>query len=153
MPPPSSYLALIRRFPLRPLNSDEDLESAIEVMNSLLDRDDLDAAEKDYLVVLSGLVESYEDEHYSIATEDLTDAEMLEHLIEAKGVSQAETAQGAEIAQSTISEVLSGRRHLTRTQVEKLAAFFHVTTAVFPAIGGNGEVNRSAASKKSGNRL
>src|SRR4029077_9477035 len=78
-PPPASYLALIRRFPLRPIASEAELDRATAVMNSLLDRD-LDPAEDDYLDVLSDLVERYEDQHHPIPTDDLTDAEMLEHL-------------------------------------------------------------------------
>ena len=126
----SSYLALIRLFPLRPIESEAELEYATAVMNSLLDRD-LDPAEDDYLDVLSDLIERYEDKHYPIFTDDLTDAEMLEHLIEAKGVNHAEAARGAGIAESTISEVLSGKRRLTRKQIEKLAPYFHVSPAVF----------------------
>ena len=35
------------------------------------------------------------------------------------------------IAESTISEVLSGKRKLNRTQIGKLARYFHVSPAVF----------------------
>ena len=63
---PPSYLALIRRFPLRTLASEADLDRATAVMNSLLDRDDLDPAEDDYLDVLSDLVERYEDKHHPL---------------------------------------------------------------------------------------
>lgn len=124
----SSYLALIRRFPLRPIQSEVELDYATSVMNSLLDRD-LDPAEDDYLDVLSDLVERYEDKHHPIG--DVSEDEMLAFLIEQKGVSQAEAARGAGIAESTISEVLSGKRELTRKQIEKLAAYFHVSPAVF----------------------
>jgi len=124
----SSYMALIRRFPLRPIQSEAELDQATVVMNSLLDRD-RDPAEDDYLDVLSDLVERYEDKHYPI--EDVSENEMVEFLIEQKGVTQAEAARGAGIAESTISEVLSGKRRLTRKQIEKLAAYFHVSPAVF----------------------
>src|SRR6266852_4255787 len=78
-----TYLVLIRRFPLRPIQSEAELDHATAVMNSLLDRD-LDPAEDDYLDVLSDLIERYEDKYHPIPIDDLTDAEMLEHLIEAK---------------------------------------------------------------------
>ena len=96
-----SYLALIRRFPLRPIMSGAELDQATALVNELLDRDRLDAAEDDYLDVLSDLVERYENLHHPIPTDDLSDGEMLEHLIEAKGVDQAEAARGAQ----------GGRRH------------------------------------------
>src|SRR5438876_12300023 len=81
----SSYLELIRRFPLLPIESEAELDQATAVMNSLLDRD-LDPAEDDYLDVLSDLVERYEDKHYPI--EDVSEEEMVEFLIEQKGVTQ-----------------------------------------------------------------
>jgi HTH-type transcriptional regulator/antitoxin HigA len=61
----------------------------------------------------------------------VSDANMLRHLIEAKGVTQAETASAAGIAISTISEVLSGRRKLTRAHIGKLAQYFNVEPNVF----------------------
>ena len=48
----ASYLALIRRFP-PPIHSEAELERATAVINSLVDPDKLDAAEEDYLDVLS----------------------------------------------------------------------------------------------------
>ena len=130
-PPPASYLALIRRFPLRPITSDTELDQATAVINSLLDRDNLDRAEEDYLDVLGDLVERYEDKHHPVSTDDLTEAEMLDHLIEAKGVTQAEVAHRTGIAESTLSELLSGKRQMTRAQICKLAAYFHVEPGVF----------------------
>src|ERR1700726_4488105 len=59
-------LALIRRFPLRPIRSEAELDRATAVINTLLDRAKLDAAEDDYLDVLSNLVEHYEDKHHAI---------------------------------------------------------------------------------------
>lgn len=126
-----TYLELVRRFPLRPIRTDPELDRAIAVINQLLDRDDLDSGEDDYLDVLGDLVKSYEDKTNPIPTDDLTDAEMLEHLIEAKGVKQVDVARGAGIAESTLSEVLAGKRKLTRGQVEKLARYFRVEPGVF----------------------
>src|SRR5258708_4213589 len=100
-----SYLGLIRRFPLRPIKSESELDQATALVNELLDRDGLDSAEEDYLDVLSDLIERYEDKHHRI--EDVSADEMLAFLIEQKGVTQAEAARGAGIAESTISEVIS----------------------------------------------
>jgi HTH-type transcriptional regulator/antitoxin HigA len=123
------YLELVRRFPLRPIHNERELDRATAIINSLLDRDRLTAAEQDYLDVLGDLVERYEDKHHPI--DDVSDAGLLEHLIEAKGVTQAAVAWGTGIAESRLSEVLRGKRQLTRTQITKLAMYFHVAPAVF----------------------
>jgi HTH-type transcriptional regulator/antitoxin HigA len=125
----ATYLKLVRGFPLRPIRTDEELDRAIDVINSLLDRNDLDPAEADYLDVLGDLVERYETEQHPI--EDVSDADLLAHLIDAKGVTQAQVARGAGIAVSTISEVLSGKRTLSRTHIGKLARYFGVDPGVF----------------------
>src|SRR5438034_531118 len=56
------YLDLVRQFPLRPLRSDADLDAAVAAIDGLLDRPKLTAPERDYLDVLSDLVEAYEAE-------------------------------------------------------------------------------------------
>ena len=123
------YLELVRRFPLRPLRSGADLDSAVAVVDSLLDQATLTAAEQDFLDVLSDLVETYETE--TMPMRPVGDAELLRFLIEQKGVTQVGTAAGAGIAESTISEVLAGKRKLNRTQIAKLARYFHIEPGAF----------------------
>ena len=55
----------------------------------------------------------------------------LRLLIEAKGVTQAQAAKEAGIAESTVSEVLAGKRKLNRTQIGKLTRYFHVGPGAF----------------------
>src|SRR2546423_4637912 len=74
------YLDLVRRFPLRPLRSDADLDAAVAVIDGLIDRPTLTAPEQDYLDVLSDLVEAYEAEMVPIRP--VGDAELLRFLIE-----------------------------------------------------------------------
>jgi HTH-type transcriptional regulator/antitoxin HigA len=123
------YLDLIRQFPLRPLRTDADLDAAVDVIDTLIDRPELTAPEQDYLDVLSDLVEAYEAE--MVPMRPVGDAELLHFLIEQKSVSQASAATGAGIAASTISAVLAGKRKLNRAQITKLARYFHVAPGTF----------------------
>jgi len=125
------YLDLIRRFPLRPLRTDADLDAAVAVIDELIDRAALTAAEQDYLDVLSDLVESYETQ--TIPMRPVGDAELLRFLIQDKSVTQAGAARGAGIAESTLSEILAGKRKLNRGQIAKLARYFHVAPGAFSA--------------------
>ena len=61
----------------------------------------------------------------------VSDAQMLRHLIEAKGVAQVQVARATGIAESTISAVLAGNRRLNRNHIEKLASYFHVGASAF----------------------
>ncbi|HKI38178.1 MAG TPA: helix-turn-helix domain-containing protein [Gemmataceae bacterium] len=123
------YLALVIQFPLRPLRTEDDLDRAIAVIDSLLDRDPLAPEEEDYLDVLSDLVERYESAEHPQGP--VSDADMLRHLIEAKEVTQADVAQATGIAESTVSAVLSGKQKLSRSHVGRLARYFAVSPAVF----------------------
>jgi len=125
------YFELVRRFPLKPLTSDKELDQAIEVVNSLVDRgfDNLTRGEEAYLDVLSDLVEKYESEHHPIS--DASPVEMLRFFIDDRKTNQRAVALGSRIAVSTMSEILAGRRQMNLEHMQKLARFFNVDVAVF----------------------
>jgi HTH-type transcriptional regulator/antitoxin HigA len=123
-----TYLELVSAFPLASIQSDEHLAEAQKVMNALLRRGSLDSGAEIYLDALSDLVAVYEDAQYPI--EPASDADMLRHLMEAKGVTQAELNRDTNIPKSTISEVLSGKKPFSRQMIRTLAAYFHVDVSV-----------------------
>ena len=84
--------------------------------------------EEDYLDASSDLVAVYEAERHAI--EPASDADMLRHLLEAKGVTQTQLSLEAGISKSTISEVLAGKRPFSRQMIRKLADFFEVDVSV-----------------------
>jgi HTH-type transcriptional regulator / antitoxin HigA len=79
--------------------------------------------------MLGDLIEQYESEAHPIAP--ISDVEMLHHLIEAKGVSQTQVSKATGIADSTISEVLKGKRSLNRHHIGILSRYFRVLPDVF----------------------
>jgi HTH-type transcriptional regulator / antitoxin HigA len=127
------YLELVRRFPLRPINTDAELDAAIRIVDELVDKERRTPPEEDYLDVLGDLIEAYEDE--AIPVGEVSDADMLQSFLDDWRVTQSDVAKGAGIAESTVSEVLSGKRRLTRAQIGKLARYFHVDPGVFSFAG------------------
>lgn len=127
--PNERYWELFRRFPLRPIRSDEKLSEAIAIVDSLIDRGDLDAGEQDYLDVLASVIERYESEHHPMSP--VYDADILRHLIEARATTQARVAAGTGMSESTVSEVLSGKRKLNRRHIEILSRYFCVSPSAF----------------------
>jgi HTH-type transcriptional regulator/antitoxin HigA len=124
------YLELVRRLPLRPIRSDEELDRAIAMIDELLAEPALDADEDDYMDVLSDLVKKYESTRHPMPP--LSDAEMLRFLItDAKWVTQAQVAGDTGIPESIISEVLSGKRRLSRRNIGVLSRYFSVSPSVF----------------------
>jgi HTH-type transcriptional regulator/antitoxin HigA len=124
------YMDLISQFPLRIIRSDEELERAFVVIDALTNRlGNLSPLEQDYLDLLSSLVAWYESMKHPIPP--LSDGELLRYLLHEKGIAQAELARATGIAVSTICEVLSGDRKLTRAHIGKVAAYFHIEPGVF----------------------
>ncbi len=127
--PRDTYFELVCKHPLRPIRSEKDLARATGIIHSLLARPDLDPDEQDYLDVLGDLAARYEEEHHAIPA--ASDKEVLDFLIEQKGVTQLEVARATGTAVSTISEILHGQRTIPRFKIGKIAAFFNVSPAVF----------------------
>ena len=80
-------------------------------------------------LILSTLIESYEKQQSP--RRKPSPAEALAHLIDAKQVTRAEVARATGIPRSTISNILSGRRQISKGNLSKLASFFGVDPRVF----------------------
>lgn len=126
-----SYLELVLAFPLASIKSDEHLTEAQKVMDRVLAKGELDDGEELYLDALSDLVAAYEDAHHAI--EPASDADMLRHLMEAKGVTQTQLSKETGMAKSSISEVLAGKKPFSRQMIRKLADYFKVDVSVLAA--------------------
>jgi HTH-type transcriptional regulator/antitoxin HigA len=123
------YFDLIQELPLRPLRSDTELDRAISMIDRLLTRDRLEGDEEDYLDVLSDLVEKYEHERYPI--EPVSGLDALRHLVESSGKTRAAVAAEAGLPESTLSEVLLGRRRLNTRHIGLLARYFRIDPGIF----------------------
>jgi HTH-type transcriptional regulator/antitoxin HigA len=126
-----AYLNLVMAFPLASIKSDEQLQEAQRVMDQLLARGELNCGQEMYLDALSDLVAAYEDEHHAI--EPASDAEMLRHLMEAKGITQAQLSRDTTVSKSTISEILAGKKRFTRQMIHRFAEYFEVNASVLAA--------------------
>lgn len=125
------YLMLVRRFPLRPIRSGADLDRAVAMVDSLLDRGELNPDEADYLEVLADLIEKYESAEHPPS--HLPAGAMLEHLMEARSLSRSQLAAESGLEEATISAILSGTQSPDRDLIVGLSRYFQVSPAVFLA--------------------
>ncbi len=126
-----SYLELIQAFPLVSIASDEHLEAASDTVDQLMAKGRLDHGEDMYLDALSDLIATFEDRHHDI--EPASDADMLRHLLESKGVTQTEVCSATGLPKSSLSEVLSGKKQFSRQMIRSLANYFHVDASILTA--------------------
>ncbi|HEV3237830.1 MAG TPA: hypothetical protein VGZ25_12625 [Gemmataceae bacterium] len=127
--PKKSYLRLIRRFPLLPIRTQEDLDEAAMVLDSLMDRMPLQPEEMDYMRILGELVRKYEEEHIPFPRR--LDAEMLHFLMQTNGLNQSRLAQEIDLPNSVLSEILRNKRRLTRAHIGKLMKRFKLQANAF----------------------
>lgn len=125
---PDSYFDLVKQFPLTHIQDDDHLDAAQSMLDRLL-QEELDKGAREYLDVLTDLIEAYEEKHLPLP--DASEAEVLRELMRTNALSQPKLAKAVGIAQSTLSAVLNGRRSLTKDQAVKLAKFFNVSPAAF----------------------
>ncbi|MGB7443581.1 MAG: helix-turn-helix domain-containing protein [Coleofasciculaceae cyanobacterium] len=124
----SAYLELLKTFPPRPINSEEELLATQNIIDSLIDRGTLTADEKDYLNVLGSLVYEYEQKYESMP--DIHGVELLKALLDELGLRQKDLVAIFK-TESIVSAVLNGQRQLTVDHIRKLAEFFHISPATF----------------------
>lgn len=124
----NSYLQLVMEFPLISIESDGHLNAASGVIDKLLAKEKLDEGEELYLDALSELVATYEDKHHPISSP--SDSDMLRHLLEMRGISQAELSRSTGLAKSSLSEVLSGKKAFSRQMIRALAEYFQIDASV-----------------------
>ena len=140
--PSDTYLQLIRRFPLRAIRTQPEADRASELLSSLTLKKlkgQGDAGVQDYLDALAVLLHDYESKPRAagLLLPDLSPAEILKHLMDEQAMNV--NALGKIIgSQSTASMLLSGKRELSKSQIVKLAAYFHVSPALLLPLPGRG---------------
>ncbi len=113
-----------------PLKTEAEYRQAVEMLDRLSDLAPARTEDQtEYLLALACFVEKYERAHEPVPT--ASGAEVLAYLIETHGARQGEVAAGTGLADSTISENLSGKRKMSIRHIEALARFFKVEPAVF----------------------
>ena len=114
------------------ISSEEDLERLTEEVNRLMTKGikqgDLSPEEERLLELLAVLIETYEDEHYPIP--ELPPVEVLKFLMEERRLKQSDLLHifGSS---GVASEVVNGKRSISKEQAKKLAEYFNVSVELF----------------------
>lgn len=124
-----SYAELLIEIEPRPIASKAALAKTYKRIDKLMSKPALSRAESEMLELLSMLVEQYESREHP--TPRVTAAEMLEHLIESRGISYATLAAETNISRSIITDILAGRRRISLGNVRKFADYFRIPPGAF----------------------
>lgn len=99
--------------------------SQVEKLMAIADRTPEQDELLDLLVVL---VKKFEDEYYPI--DDASPHDILLHLMEENNLKQADLV-GVLGSRGVVSEVVNGKRQISKNQAKALSDFFHVDVGLF----------------------
>jgi HTH-type transcriptional regulator/antitoxin HigA len=122
------YLELLKQYPPRPIDNEEDLEMMQQVINRLLDKPQLTAEEREYLNVLGALIYEYEENQEPIP--DIYGIELLKFILEERNLQKQDLLSIFE-SKSTLDDILDGQQDLTPIYIQKLANFLNISPDLF----------------------
>jgi antitoxin component HigA of HigAB toxin-antitoxin module len=131
-PTRDDYLELVKRFPLRVIRTERELDAATTVAIQVAAKGEaaLSEGENEYLEVLDRLIEDYEDVFHGMPVGNTTPLERLRSLAAEAGLSASDL--GRLLGNRSLgSLLLTGRRELSKAHVRVLAEHFKVNAGYF----------------------
>ena len=122
------YGLLLRQTRPEVVRDEEQNAEYVRHLEKLTAKKRVSAGERKLIELLTLLVEDFESRHYAVPEAGPLD--IVRHLMEAHGLRQKDLADvfGTE---SIVSDVLNGKRNLTKEHIRKLSGRFNVSPAVF----------------------
>lgn len=126
---PQAYSKLVAKARPTVIKTEEENKRMLAIVEGLMKKgENLSAEEGELLELLANLISDFEDKHYPI--KEPSPLEMLQHLMEARTLT-AKDLWEVFGSKGVTSEVLSGKRGISKTHIKKLAKFFNVSPEMF----------------------
>jgi HTH-type transcriptional regulator / antitoxin HigA len=124
----ANYAALLSETRPEVIRDEKQNQDYIRRLEKLTSKKSLNRAEEKLIELLVVLIDDFEAKHYPVP--DASPVAIVRHLMEAHNLRQKDLLDvfGTE---SIVSEVLHGKRELTRDHIRRLSARFGVSPAVF----------------------
>jgi HTH-type transcriptional regulator / antitoxin HigA len=110
------------------ITTESENERALKIVESLLAEVNLSSEQEQVLKLLVALIEKYEDEYYQLGVS--TPHAILLHLMEVRELRQADLV-GVIGSRGVVSEVVNGKRQISKSQAKALGDFFQVDSSLF----------------------
>jgi len=124
------YLKLVSEFPLRPIRTRKAHVQAAKRLRELQQAKDI--ASRDYKSVLVNLIADYEKAAgWVIDTSHVTAADVVRHLLDEHNLSVNAFARKLQMPQSSLSEMLSGKRAWSKSAIVKISKHFALNPSLF----------------------
>ncbi len=121
------YGSLLAQYKPKVIETEEENEAAIALAEAL-EHCERTPEEDILLELLVTLIEKFEDEHYQM--HGSTPQSILQTLMEGRNLKQSDLV-GILGSPGVTSEVVNGKRSISKAQAKALGKFFHVSPALF----------------------
>lgn len=125
----NKYAELLLQVQPAVIETEAENERILEFINKLISRRELSPDERKLLKLLTKLVEDFEDKEYPLFEEN-DPLKALLFLMEANGLKQADLTDVFG-SSGRVSDVVNGKRGISKTHARRLAAKFNVPADVF----------------------
>lgn len=126
---PQKYAELLSETLPIVIKTEEENDRAISIVEELLAKgDELTSEETALLELLGNLIANFEEKFYQ--PREASPQEVLIEMMNARNLKQKDLAEFFG-SKSRVSEVISGKREITKTQAKALANFFNVSAELF----------------------
>ena len=122
------YAKLLLNVLPRPITTDVEHKALLSVTSSLMEKEQITPEETALLLLLSGLISDYEKRRFVDASEEYTSAEVLSFLMKENRLTQKDFPS---VPQSRISDILTGKRKISKEQAKFFGERFNVNPAIF----------------------
>ncbi|MFM9264621.1 type II toxin-antitoxin system HigA family antitoxin [Tychonema sp. BBK16] len=123
-----AYGQLLAKSQPKPILNEEDYSVALAEVEALMSQEKLSLEAETLLDLWALLIEKYEAKYYPIP--EATPQDVLLHLIEVRELKQADLV-GVMGSKGVVSEVVNGKRAISKAQAKALGEFFKVNPSVF----------------------
>ena len=124
----ANYAALLSETRPEVVRDDKQNQVYIRRLEELTSKKSVTRAEEKLIELLAVLIEDFEAKHYPVP--DASPVNVIRHLMEAHGLRQKDLVDIFS-TESIASEVLNGKRDLTKDHIKRLSVRFGVSPAVF----------------------
>ena len=123
------YNELLIKYQPKLIKTESENEKALAIVEELMHRPNRTPEENELYELLIALIEKFEQEYYS-PSQETTPHSLLLFLMEQGDIKQSDLV-GVIGSKGVVSEVVNGKREISKAQAKALGEFFHVDAGLF----------------------
>jgi HTH-type transcriptional regulator / antitoxin HigA len=126
---PSTYIQLLSEAIPKVITTDEECDRALAIVEPLHFKKSLSPEEDALYDLLVMLIEAYEEKAYPMPFSP--PHEVLQHILESSGTRQTDLVELGIGSSGVVSEIVNGKRAISKEQAKKLGDRFKVSPSLF----------------------